>query len=247
MMHWLDPVQAALDAAPGPVALFFRDDDAGRRDDRLLELLEVFRRHELPLDVAVIPAVLDRDVAAELRSRAGARLGLHQHGYAHRNHEPEGRRFEFGPSRPHEAQRRDLRAGAERLAALLGDVVQPIFTPPWNRCTIVTGRCLLELGFRVLSRESRASPLGLPGLLELPVGVDWCGRRHGVRFTALEAAQRLAGAIRAGGPVGVMFHHAVMDGADMSRAGELLAVVAEHSRARVHPMAELAGGSLRVP
>jgi peptidoglycan/xylan/chitin deacetylase (PgdA/CDA1 family) len=240
MMHWLDPVQEELDSAPAPVDVFFRDDDAGWRDDRLIALLDLFEQHALPLDLAVIPAALERSVAAELRARAGARLGLHQHGFAHRNHEPDGRRFEFGPSRPYGAQRRDIEAGAERLAALLGDVVQPIFTPPWNRCTSVTGRCLLELGFRVLSRESRAAPLALAGLRELPVSVDWCGRRHGVRFAAGEVAKLLAGALRAGSPVGVMFHHAVMDGADLARAGELLALVAEHPRSRPLPMRELA-------
>jgi peptidoglycan/xylan/chitin deacetylase (PgdA/CDA1 family) len=239
MMHWLDPVQEELDSAPAPVDVFFRDDDAGWRDDRLIALLDLFEQHALPLDLAVIPAALERSLAAELRARAGARLGLHQHGFAHRNHEPDGRRFEFGPWRPYGAQRRDIEAGAGRLAALLGDVVQPIFTPPWNRCTSDTGRCLLELGFRALSRESRAAPLGLPGLRELPVGVDWCGRRHGVRFTAREAAERLAGALRDGGPVGVMFHHAVMDAADLAGAGELLALVAEHPRAVPRPMREL--------
>src|SRR5688500_5497238 len=128
MMHWLDPVQEELDAAPAPVDVFFRDDDAGWGNDRLIELLDLFEQHALPLDLAVIPAALECGVAAELRARAGARLGLHQHGFAHRNHEPDGRRFEFGPGRPYGAQRRDIDAGAERLAAPLGDVVQPIFT-----------------------------------------------------------------------------------------------------------------------
>jgi hypothetical protein len=233
MMRWLDPVQEALDAAPAPVDVFFRDDDAGWRDDRLLALLGVFDEHALPLDLAVIPDAVARDVAAELRGRAGTRLRLHQHGFAHRNHEPDGRKCEFGPSRPYADQRRDIEAGAERLATLLGDATEPIFTPPWNRCTEVTGRCLLELGFRTISRESRAAPLGLNGLRELPVRVDWC------RFTAPEAAERLAGALRDGGPVGVMFHHAVMDGADLAGAGELLALVAEHPRAVPRPMREL--------
>ena len=232
-MHWLDPVQEELDAASTPVDVFFRDDDAGWRDDRLLALLELFAEHALPLDVAVIPAALDRPVAAELRGRAGARLGLHQHGFAHANHEPDGRRYEFGPSRPYADQRRDIAAGAERLAALLGGAVDPIFTPPWNRCTDVTGRCLLELGFGVLSRESRAEPLGIAGLRELPVHVDWC------RLTPPEVAERLAGALGAGGPAGVMLHHAVMDGADRARAGELLALVAAHPRARPRRMREL--------
>jgi hypothetical protein len=234
-MHWLDPVTAALDAAPDPVDVFFRDDDAGWRDDRLLELLDLFDEHALPLDVAVIPAALDGTLAGLLRDRAGARLGLHQHGFAHRNHEPDGRRYEFGPSRPRAAQRRDIEAGAERLKALLGDALESIFTPPWNRCTTVTGQCLLELGFHVLSRESRAAPLGLAGLCELPVHVDWC------RLAPPEIAERLVRALREPGPVGVMFHHAVMDRADLARAGELLALLAQHPGCRPRTMREHCG------
>jgi hypothetical protein len=56
-VHWLDPVTAALDAAPAPVDVFFRDDDAGWATDRLLALLDRFAPHELPLDLAVIAAV----------------------------------------------------------------------------------------------------------------------------------------------------------------------------------------------
>jgi peptidoglycan/xylan/chitin deacetylase (PgdA/CDA1 family) len=230
-MSWLDPVRAALDAAPADV--FFRDDDAGWRDDRLLALLNLFDEHALPLDVAVIPAALGRAAAAELRARAGPRLGLHQHGFAHRNHEPDGRKHEFGPSRSRADQRRDIENGAERLRALLGDAVDPIFTPPWNRCTEDTARALRDLGFRTLSRESRAAPFELPGLHELAVHVDWC------RLEPPEIAARLAAAIRGPGAAGVMLHHAVMDAADRARAGELLALVAAHPNARPRTMREL--------
>jgi hypothetical protein len=232
-MSWLDPVQAALDAAPAPVDVFFRDDDAGWRDDRLLALLEAFDEHALPLDVAVIPAAVSPAVAVELSARAGPRLGLHQHGFAHRNHEPDGRKHEFGPSRTAADQRRDIETGAERLRALLGDAVEPFFSPPWNRCTHVTGRCLAQLGFRVLSREHRAAPLGVPGLREIPVHVDWC------RLELTEIASGLAAAIAKPGPAGVMLHHAVMDAADRARAAELLALVAAHPRARPRLMREL--------
>jgi hypothetical protein len=232
-VHWLDPVQVVLDSAATPVELFFRDDDAGWEHDRLLRLLNVFADHGLPLDLAVIPAALDRRLAAQLRARVGAqRLSLHQHGFAHRNHEPEGRKFEFGPSRSQAQQRRDIESGAARLAAVLGDGVQPVFTPPWNRCTIDTGRCLVDLGFRVLSRESRATPLGLPGLHELPVRVDWLAHHHGVRLSPPEFGAQVASALREEGPVGLMFHHAVMDAVELHRAGELLGLLATHERVR---------------
>ena len=49
---------SALDAAPRPVEVFFRDDDAGWEDTRLLELVARFAEHGLPVDLAVIPAEL---------------------------------------------------------------------------------------------------------------------------------------------------------------------------------------------
>ena len=126
-------------------------------------------------------------------------------------------------------------AGRERLAELLGGGVDPIFTPPWNRCTADTGRCVAELGFLALSREASAAPLGVAGLRELPVRVDW------VRLSVDELAVRLADAFACGAPAGVMFHHAVMERADMQRAGELLSLVADHPRARPAGMAALVG------
>jgi hypothetical protein len=251
MVRWLDPVGAALDAAQAPVELFFRDDDAGWRDDRLAVLLDLVADHALPLDVAVIPRALGAGLARELRRRAGAdgaRLGLHQHGFAHVNHEPEGRKHEFGPSRSRAAQRRDIDAGRRLLEERLGGLLQPIFTPPWNRCTATTGACLAELGFEVLSREARAEPLAVPGLRELPVRVDWFAHRRGVRLTWDELGERLAAEIRAGGVVGVMFHHALMAGGEMARAGELLGVLAGHSAAVARTMMGVVGsgeGQLR--
>jgi peptidoglycan/xylan/chitin deacetylase (PgdA/CDA1 family) len=236
---WLGAVAGALDAAPAAVPFFFRDDDAGWGDARLVALLDLFAARALPVDLAVIPAELDAGLARELLARPG--VGLHQHGFAHLNHEPEGRKCEFGPSRPMERQREDVAAGRERLAGLLGDRVDPVFTPPWNRCTEITGRCLAELGFRALSREARAEPLGIPGLAELPVSVDWFAHRKGVRLTPWELGGRLVAAIGSGAPVGLMLHHAIMDAADMRRVADLLGLLAGHERVRAMGMMGLVG------
>ena len=222
---------AALDASPG-VDVFLRDDDAGWADDRLLTLLDLVAERGLPVDLAVIPRALGATLASELAARA---VGLHQHGLAHANHEPEGiRKHEFGPSRDAQQQRADIVAGRELLRERLYGRVDPIFTPPWNRCTPETGAVLAELGFAILSRESRAEPLGISGLRELPVQLDW------VRLTPDDLDARLAAAVRGGGPVGVMFHHAEMDAAEMARACELLDLLAGHTQARVQPMMEVA-------
>jgi peptidoglycan/xylan/chitin deacetylase (PgdA/CDA1 family) len=226
MVRWLDPLRTALDGAGARVPVFFRDDDAGWRDDRLRELLDRFQSHGLPVDVAAIPQALGPGMARELVARG---VAVHQHGLAHANHEREGRKFEFGPSRSYDEQRRDIEAGRALLRERLDGRLEPIFTPPWNRCTRDTALCLADLGFEVLSRESRAEPLGV--LRELPVSLDF------VRLAPDELARRFAAAVP---PVGVMFHHAEMDDAAMGRAGELLALLAEHERAVARPMMALA-------
>ena len=132
----------------------------------------------------------------ELAARPG--VGLHQHGLAHANHEREGRKCEFGPSRDaRRAARATSRPAASGCASCSATGVDPIFTPPWNRCTPDTGDALAELGFAALSREPRAEPLGVPGLRELPVQLDWVAHRRGSGSLS-ELGARFAGGDRRG-------------------------------------------------
>ncbi len=242
-MSWLDPVRRALDERPDPCVVFFRDDDAGRGDDRLTALLDRFEEHGVGLDVAVIPALVHRRLAAALRNRIDAGgVRVHQHGLAHVNHEPTGRKHEFGPARDVAGQAADLVAGRRLMLDWFGDAsVEPVFTPPWNRCTTDTGVALLRHGLRVLSRDNTAVPLSLPGLVEVPVTLDWFGHRKGVRWTPAELAARLADQVRGRDPVGVMLHHAVTDDEELARVDEVLALVGGHARVRVSSISELSG------
>jgi hypothetical protein len=240
--HWLDPVSKALDDARSPVDLFFRDDDVGWDDRGLWALLDLVSEHSLPLDLAVIPCALGDALARSLQARvdsSATRVAVHQHGYAHVNHEPTGRKYEFGPSRSASLQSRDIAEGRRRLQYHLGPLVEPIFTPPWNRCTPATGRCLVELGFSVLSREARSPRFDIPGLIEIPIHIDWFAHRKRVRLSRTEFGEMLASAMKVPGPVGIMFHHAVMDAEERSAAGELLTLIADHHRARPHSMLTL--------
>src|SRR5262249_27658022 len=156
-------------------------DDAGWDDDGLLRLLEVADRYDAPLDLAAIPAAIDERLARELRSRLDVpcgRLAVHQHGFAHVNHEPVGRKCEVGPARSRDQQRHDLEAGRRRLEDAIGRAADGIFTPPWNRCTSITVECLLDLGFDTLSCDITAPQTAQSGLAMRPVHLDWTGR-HG--------------------------------------------------------------------
>jgi len=233
MSAWLDPLSQALDEAPVPVEFFFRDDDAGWRDDRLFLLLDLFGRYSMPVDLAVIPAELTKDLSSELRRRAQRTpplLAFHQHGWIHVNHEIEGRKCEFGPSRSRDRQYLDLAMGKKKLAELL-DCGSEIFTPPWNRCSAVTAECLVELGFKILSRDATAAPLNQPGLAELPVQVDWFAKRNGERLGYQNLGKRMAEMSIERSPVGIMLHHAVMDEMELVRLAQLLKLLSTHSKA----------------
>lgn len=238
---WLTPLEGALDEAAHPVTFFFRDDDAGWADDHLRALTRTFAARGAPIDLAVIPEALEPPLARELRDwwDTGC-VRLHQHGLGHHNHEATGRAHEFGPGRDEHTQRHDIVTGRERLLALLGPCLDPIFTPPWNRCTADTGRVLTSMNV-ALSREARATPLGVPGLLELPVSVDWLKRRNGRRVSIEQVGAMLADAVRGGGPVGVMLHHAAMDARDLTNVDRLLQLVARHAAAEWRQMREIVG------
>lgn len=235
-------LRAALDAATTPRVFFVRDDDAGWADERLFALLDTMRDADAPIDVAVIPQALGEPLAARLRARldaSGGQLGVHQHGYAHSNHEPSGRKGEFGAARPLAQRVADVAAGRERLRSAFGGRLDPIFTPPWNRCAPDLPGQLPALGIELLSRDATApAQAALP---ELPVQVDWC--RHwreaqGDTPAALAAIDAdLADAVQGSAPaVGLMLHHAVMGDGELTRLRELMHMLARHRQAQVRPM-----------
>lgn len=234
------PILAALEARRTPARVFFRDDDAGWDDARLFALLDRFARHSVPIDLAVIPAALSpaltRALLARLAELGRGGIGLHQHGFAHLNHQTEGRKCEFGAARGYPEQRSAIEMGRAILLGAFGSLVDPIFTPPWNRCTADTGQALVELGLAAISRDAGAKPLDQPGLAELPVSVDWCR----LRPTGVERLSgRIAEAIAAERPCGIMLHHAAMAEPDLALLDDWLPQLRAHPHCRCLPMAAL--------
>jgi hypothetical protein len=242
MTVWLDAVRAALDRRSSPVSMFIRDDDGGWNNERLYRLLDVACRHGVPIDLAVIPDAVDAALARELRQlMSGERVAVHQHGRTHVNHEAAGRKSEFGVSRSVAQQWDDIHTGQRRLLDLLGQPIDPIFTPPWNRCTDVTAACIAALGFEIVSRDASAEPFALDGISELPVHLDWTGRR-GVAAGREVWADAIADRLRdAEAPVGLMLHHAVMTDEDGRLLDELLQLLAGHCAVQFRSMAVLGG------
>lgn len=240
---WLTPLRHALDLSRTAVSFFFRNDDVGWDDARLFALLDLFNNYQTRIDLAVIPRAVSQLTAWRL-SKIGV-VSIHQHGYTHSNHEPAGRKCEFGETRSRELQLADIIAGKRLLLDLFGPNTDPIFTPPWNRCTATTADCLRETGFIALSRDISAAPLPLTDLLELPVSIDWFAKRKKIRLTPNQTGELLAARASNGAPVGVMLHHAIMDEHERERLGDLLKLLSSHSQARCVSMNELIPSKIR--
>jgi predicted deacetylase len=245
-----DPLMQALERADAPVRFCVRDDDAGWADARLFALLQVMEEASVPIDLAAIPNAVTPALARELkaRQRAGQRVGVHQHGLAHINHETSGRKCEFGAAREPWQRESDLRRGREMLRALFEDSLDPLFTPPWNRVSPDTPAMLRALGFSALSRDASA-----PAQSELPemrVHSDWTKQwrlaSEAKGDPAVRIASDLASHVAAGTCVGLMLHHALMGPEQLQCLRGLLSKWRAHPNARWIPMIALGEKSLAV-
>jgi len=235
--------QFARFAAAGRRArLWLRDDDAVAPSPALDRLIALSERYEAPVLLAVIPAGAGPALASRL---ALAPLATPcQHGFAHVNHAPPGqKKREYGPDRPLAAMQAELEAGHERLRALFGARLAPVFVPPWNRIDAEAARLLPGLGFRALSVfGGRPAPIAGLGRLDCRLDiVDWRGGRVGRDHGALaaELARHLAEAFVTDEPVGVLGHHLVHDETAWGFLDTLLARSARHPGACWMPAGRL--------
>lgn len=227
--------------------VFFRADDIGVPGIGFARLLAMFGRHQTPLALAVVPAWITAARWRALRRIADKNGHLwcwHQHGWRHANHEPAGKKQEFGPSRPTEAITADLEKGKRRLERILGPAFTPVFTPPWNRCTAASLDVLARTGFAGVSRFAGAAPLVPSGLAALDLHVDLHTRKNGEGWPAIIAE---LGCFLAQGRCGIMIHHRRMGESDFVFLDLLLGVLAQRRQIVRSSFPELAAAGLADP
>jgi hypothetical protein len=228
-------LRGALDAAPAPVRLWWRDDDAGRDHPRLAALLDIARRREAPLALAVVPAWLEPACAA--RVLACPLADVLQHGISHGNHgRPPAKKIELGGAADPSELRTALAAMRVGLAERFGARALPVLVPPWNRIAPDLLPALPGLGFVGWSGFGpRPAPLPVPGLVQVNTHLDLIRWREAARpMSFAQAALGLAALVRAGRPepIGILSHHLVSDGAGFAALDRLLGLVQDHPRAR---------------
>ncbi len=80
MSEWLDPLRRILDRSLEPVRFFFLDNNVGLEEECLYELLDVFAAHAIPIELGVIPDLLNESLAKNLQARlAASHRGLAVH------------------------------------------------------------------------------------------------------------------------------------------------------------------------
>jgi len=218
--------------------LWLRDDDACRDSAALARLLALATTHAVPVAIAAIPAALESTLAPALE-RCDEAIVV-QHGFAHRNHAPEGERSAelYDGRNDADACINELRRGRERLAATFGDRFVPILVPPWNRAGDKLLPHFRDAGFTGLSRFGpRTSLKAAPGLPQVNTHVDPIAWRRDRRFIGEDAAlSRLVDHLRArrqgdcdaDEPTGVLTHHLAFDAPAWEFLDALLAATTSH-------------------
>jgi hypothetical protein len=234
----------ALDAAPGPVTFWWRDDDAGRDHPRLAALLDLADARAVPVALAVVPSWLE-DACAE-RVRRSPSTTVLQHGVAHADHAARpAKKVELGGAVDRGLLRRELERAGGHLAAAFAERFLPVLVPPWNRIAPDLVAALTGLGFSGLSVFGPRRPeQAAPGLRQVNTHLDLVAWREGGRpLTLAESTERLAGLVRACSdePIGILSHHLLMDRAALAALDRLLALVQDHPRGRLAAAAALFG------
>lgn len=198
----------------GPIPVFFRADDVAVPGKQFCKLVDLFSRYQVPLSMSVVPTWLteNRWKSIERLCNKNSKLWcFYQHGWRHMNHEPSGKKQEFGPARPMAEMEHDLVCGRERLMSLMQDAFFPAFTPPWNRCSKAALTVLRNAGYRAISRSRGASPPAPAGMPDFQVNVDLHTRKE---HTAALGWKNLYAELTTGiedGFCGIMIHHQRMN------------------------------------
>lgn len=223
--------------------VFLRDDDVDQDEESLKSLLDITMARGVPMNLEIVPGLLTDSCVSTLRNvlRADpALLSLNQHGWMHANHEREGRKCEFGPSRSLALQAEDIARGKTILESVFEDRFYPAFTPPWNRCTEDTYQVLDELGFLILSKDRGKEPIDGYRFMEISTTLDLYTWKDGARMKPPDAiVDTMISQMQEFPLVGLLLHHKVMTKDAFRFLDQILCELASHSVVRFHTFSTL--------
>jgi hypothetical protein len=227
-----------FEASGRTAKVWLRDDDAIEPTVALDRLLGLAGDFDVPLTIAVVPALTGEMLATRLRQEAHVTVAVH--GWSHTNHATnDQKKQELGLDRPATVVLSELKAGFDKLKALNPTQFVPVLVPPWNRIAATLLPPLAGFGYRAVSvygRSQAASPIALVNThVDL---MNWHGvrgcRPHAelVANLVVELNDRLDGNDES---IGILTHHLVHDDA----AWDFIARLFEETRH--HPAVDWEG------
>jgi peptidoglycan/xylan/chitin deacetylase (PgdA/CDA1 family) len=231
----LDAWSAAGRRAP----VWWRDDDLTHRTPAFDRLLELRRRHDVPLALAVIPARARRRLASLLARQRG--IVVWQHGWAHTDRAgPGAASAELGPGRSRLRMAAELLRGRIRLDRIFGrHGWQRVLVPPYNVIAEPLVDLLPMLGYHGLSAGlGPRLPARAGSIVNAHVDlIDWAVPRFAGEIATTNALVeslrlRRLGQVDASEPVGIMSHHLAHDDAAWAWLDATLGALVRHPGVR---------------
>ena len=224
---------------------WWRDDDAVELSEQLTTLLNLADRFDIPVALAVIPAMVKESLAMALDDRSGkkAKVEVLIHGYQHLNHAPEGQKkqeltshYSLGNLSQEISEARNI------IENHFASVALPVMVPPWNRIDPEIFSLLLQNGITGLStfnpRQEKVVAEGYHyQLWQVNTHVDVIDWKNGRTFKsvddiALDIIRHLQmkriGVVDATEATGLLTHHLVHSEAGWEVLESLLNVMDDH-------------------
>jgi hypothetical protein len=212
---WRETLFEAIEKSKGShrSLIFFRADDIGAGGRAFEALCLLFRHHQVPLAMSVVPAWLSaarREILFKAAPIEEPLWGWHQHGWRHVNWQKVGKKSEFGDHRPFEKQWRDIWQGRQKMQFTFGDYLLPVFTPPWNRLSPPTMKILQQLEFKGVSLHGLPPRGGKPSvkMKNLRIHLDLHTRKEkDPTLDFKNLSDELTALFSKREPSGIMIHH----------------------------------------
>lgn len=212
------------------IKFWLRDDDAIEPTEPLGKLLALSDEFEVPMTLAVIPALTGTRLADALSDKHNIAVAVH--GWSHTNHAPEPeKKQELGPHRAIETIASELHRGFLLLNGLHSERFVPVLVPPWNRVATALLPELPAIGFRAISVYGKAKNAGFLPQINTHVDLmDWHGTRGCYPAEKLISDILMQIRLRTEDhpePVGILAHHLVHDDAAWEFLRTLFSVTAD--------------------
>jgi predicted glycosyltransferase len=211
---------ASIHARHDHVSIWWRDDDAIAPSLALEHLLQLSKRYQAPLALAVIPQQVDPALVSFLQ---GTDCDIVVHGIAHKNHAPQDHKKQELGFQPLDDLIAALQHSRNQLQNLFGPRALPVLVPPWNRIDPALIPQLPALGFTGLSTfKPRLAEEAAPGLRQINTHCDPVDWRQGgqlrpeaalVRELTAQLARLSQTPPAQREPFGLLTHHLIHDDA----------------------------------